>query len=87
MSKHKIFLSDSCERLLNEELIGEADTYAEAYNLIRKTVQSRGIIWEPYDRILIGSTATFIDFGSWCKFAAIVPPIPKEVITGGSKND
>ena len=82
--KYKAFFSDSLEILLNEEFIGEADTYQEICKLISKKIAEKGYYQEPYTRTLMGSTATFIDFGSWSKFAAIVPPVSNQEICGES---
>jgi hypothetical protein len=35
-----------------------------------------------YWRLLLTSTATFIDYGSWSKFIAIIPPISMKELTG-----
>jgi len=78
--KYKIFTSDSIETLHNETEIGEANTYQEACEIIREAIPKAAN--NPYWRILMAETATFIDYGSWSKFAAIVPPIPTHIITG-----
>lgn len=80
--KYKAFLSDSIEVLRNEELICEGNSYQEICSTLNEYFQEHQIYTEPYWRLLLGSTATFIDFGSWSKFVAIVPPIPENVITG-----
>ena len=80
--KYKIFLSDSIEVLKNEELLGEANDYKEASAVIELKLQEKGLYQEPYWRFLMDSTATFIDFGSWSKFIAIVPPISMAEIVG-----
>ena len=80
--KYKIFLSDSIEALKNEELLGEANDYSEASAIIELKLQEKELYQEPYWRFLMDSTATFIDFGSWSKFIAIVPPISMAEIVG-----
>ena len=80
--KYKIFLSDSIEVLKNEELLGEANDYKEASAVIELKLQEKELYQEPYWRFLMDSTATFIDFGSWSKFIAIVPPISMVEIVG-----
>ena len=80
--KYKAFLSDSIETLRNEKLICEGNSYQEICSSLSKYFKEHQIHTEPYWRLLMGSTATFIDFGSWSKFVAIVPPIPMSVITG-----
>lgn len=79
--KYKAFFTDSIDILLNEELIGEADTYKEISKLISKSIDEKGYHKEPYCRFLMNSTATFIDFGSWTKFVAIVPPVSMQELT------
>ena len=81
MTIYKIFLSDSIEVLKNEQLIGGANSYKEACQIIRDHLAVNQFYQEPYWRILIGETATFIDYGSWSRFAAIVPPIALEEMT------
>lgn len=73
--KYKIFLSDSIEILKNERLIGRANSYKEACAVIKDYLTKNQFNQEPYWRLLLGETATFIDYGSWSKFVAIVPPI------------
>lgn len=85
--KYKIFLTDSIEVLQNEELIGEASAYQEACDILSEKLHEKGIAEDPYWRLSLGQTATFIDFGSWSKFAAIVPPVSMSVITGNAQED
>ena len=78
--KYKVYFSTSIEVLENLELLGEADTYKEACKIISDHTPEN-----PYWRLLLGTAATFIDFGSWSKFAAIVPAVPtKEIINTGA---
>ena len=72
--KHKIYLTDSIEILRNEVLIGSANTFQEAGKIINNYLDANDIHREPYSRYLMGEIATFIDFGSWSKFIAIIPP-------------
>ena len=85
--KYKIFLTDSIETLLNEELLGEANTYTSACEILTEGLREKGIYEEPYWRILMNTNGTFIDFGSWSRFAAIVPPVSMAVITGTAEED
>ena len=82
MTKYKIFLSDSIEVLKNEQLIGGANSYEEACQIIRDYLAVNQFYQEPYWRTLLGETATFIDYGSWSRFAAIVPPVNEKEIIG-----
>lgn len=72
--KYKVFSSKSIEVLADELFIGEADTYEEVCHIIRDYF--KGADSNPYWRFCLNETATFVDYGSWSQFAAIVPPIP-----------
>lgn len=80
--KYKIFFSDSIETLRNETLIGEANTYQDACVVLNSELRKGGRDSDPYWRFIMNENATFIDYGSWTRFAAIVPPVPMQVITG-----
>lgn len=80
--KYKIFLTDSIESLKNEQLIGGANSYQDACKVINDHLAVNNFHQEPYWRFLMGSVATFIDYGSWGKFIAIVPPIPMKEMIG-----
>ena len=73
--KYKIYLSSSAEVLQNEQLIGGADTPQEACKVAGEYLSTNNFHQEPSWRFLMGSTATFIDYGSYSKFLAIVPPL------------
>ena len=73
--KYKIYLSSSIEVLQNEQLIGGANTPQEACKVAGEYLSANNFHQEPYWRFLMGSTATFIDYGSYSKFLAIVPPL------------
>ena len=77
--KYKIFFTDSIEVLHNEELIGEADTFVEACKILNQDpVAATNRYW----RYLLGDVATFIDYGSYSRFAAIVPPVSMKELMG-----
>ena len=76
--KYTIYISDSIEQLVNEFPIGAADSYQDACKTLSAWLRDNGKQEEPYWRICLGETATFIDYGSWSKFAVIVPPISME---------
>lgn len=78
--KYKIFTTDSIEILQNEECIGEAETYQVVCNIIKEQIPRANS--NPYWRVLMGDIATFIDYGSWSKFVAIVPPISMKELCG-----
>ena len=73
--RYKVYLSSSLEYLQNEQLIGGAETAQEACKLAGEYLSANNFHQEPYWRFLMGSTATFIDYGSYSKFIAIVPPL------------
>lgn len=76
--KYKIFSTDSIDILKNEHLIGEAHNYQEACKVINAHLKEEGFKSSPYWRIVMNETATMIDYGSWSKFMAIVPPLSRE---------
>ena len=76
--KYKIFFTDSLEVLKNEELIGEANSFEEIRLILKSKLQRV----TPYWRYLLAENATFIDYGSWSRFAAIVPAVTMREITG-----
>lgn len=84
--KYKVFLTNSIEALDGKELLGEADTYKEACKIIDEGVKAHDLHQEKYWRFLMGADATYIDFGSWSRFAAIVPPIPMDILTGKTED-
>ena len=71
--KYKVFSSKSIEVLKEEELLGEANSYQGACRIINQHCE--GADTNPYWRFLMSETATFVDYGSWSEFAAIVPPV------------
>ena len=78
--KYKIFTSDSIEILRNATEIGSADNYQLACQVIKEAIPQAAA--NHYWRLLFGENATFIDYGSWSKFIAIVPPVSVEEIMG-----
>lgn len=80
IKKYKIFSTDSIMTLANEELIGEANTLHEIQNII-KTWRGKP---DGYWRYCLAENATFIDYGSWSKFIAIIPPVPSQELMGDS---
>ena len=84
--KYKIFITDNITALENEILIGEADTYPEVCKCLTKWLNDKATDKTPYWRFIMDSTATFIDFGSWAHFAAVIPPIPMREMTGDEED-
>lgn len=76
--RYKIYQTTSIEALENKQIIGVANSYEEACKVIKDFLSVNNFHQEPYWRILLGDEATFIDYGSWSKFMAIVPPISKK---------
>ena len=79
---YKLFLTKSIDTLKDEVLIGEADSYQEICSILKKNIKQAEE--NKYWRILFGEMATFIDYGSWSLFAAIVPPVTIQEIEGVS---
>lgn len=75
---YKIYQTTSIEALENKQIIGVANTYQEACKVIKEHLAANSFHQDPYWRILMGDEATFIDYGSWSKFMAIVPPVSKK---------
>ena len=84
--RYKIFLTDSIEVLENEQLIGSANSYKEACEIIDDFLSVNNFRQEPYWRFLMNETATMIDYGSWSKFIAIVPPVSMRELSGADDN-
>ena len=82
MAKYKVFISDDINVLENEEFIGDANTYQEACKILSAAIKEKNFYSDFCWRILMDSTVTFIDFGSWSKFGAIIPPVPNSEIIG-----
>ena len=85
--KYKIYSTDSLEVLKNELLIGDANSYQEACAQITTWLEAAGKHSDKYWRLLLGENATFIDYGSWSHFIAIVPAVAVDEIMKGNKND
>ena len=76
--RYKIYQTTSIEALENKQIIGVANSYEEACKVIKNFLSVNNFHQDPYWRILLGDEATFIDYGSWTKFMAIVPPVSKK---------
>ena len=79
--KYRVYSTDSLEVIKNGKLLGGANSFQEACALIKEKLTNEH---DPYWRYLMGETATFIDYGSWSRFAAIVPPVSIQEIEGES---
>jgi len=80
--KYSAYLTTNISSLENEELICTADDYQEICKRIDAYLNEHNIYQEPYWRFLMDPNATFIDFGSWSKFVAIVPPVSNREMIG-----
>ena len=83
-AKYHIYATDSLESLEGKSIIGIADSYSEACKIIRDYLNSHNITTDRYWRYILAEEATFIDYGSWSKFLAIVPPVDTKDIFGES---
>ena len=80
--KYKVYLTHGFNELREEEFLGTAKDYQAACRLIKRGLKERKINSEPYWRTIMGSEVTTIDFGSWTKFAIIIPRVDEEEILG-----
>lgn len=85
--KYTIYTSNQIDALSSEVKIGEADDFQGACKVLREYLKSSEHILTPYWRYLLCAEATFIDFGSWSRFGAIVPAVSIEEIKGEKSND
>lgn len=76
--RYKIYQSRSIEELKDAELIGGADSYKEVCKVIKDYLSVNNFHQEPYWRFLMCEHATVIDYGSYSKYMAIVPPLTME---------
>ena len=87
--KYTVYISNQIDALSDEVKIGEADDFESACQVLDEYLKSSNHVVTPYWRYLLCSEATFIDFGSWSKFGAVVPeePIEEIEIKGEESND
>ena len=85
--KYIVYTSNRMDTLSNEVKIGEADNFEDACQVLDKYLESIMHITTPYWRYSFCSGVTFIDFGSWSRFGAIVPAESIEEIEGEKSND
>lgn len=78
--KHTIYISNSIYEVKIDETIGEIEKFSELWKLVDPILKTRGYHQDPYVRYLMDPNATFIDFGSYSKFIACVPPFTMEEI-------
>lgn len=83
--RYKIFSTKSLENLQEAEIIGRANSLKEVNKIIKNYLRESGEIDGPYWRFLLGDIATFIDYGSWSDFIAIVPPVSMQELQNEEK--
>ena len=76
--KYIVYISNQIDALNGEVRIGEADDFEGACQVLDEYLESSKHITTPYWRYLLCAEATFIDFGSWSRFGAIVPAVSIE---------
>lgn len=76
--RYRIYQTTSIESLKNKQIVGVANSYEEANKVIKEYLATNNFHQDPYWRISLGDEATFIDYGSWTKFMAIVPSVSKK---------
>lgn len=78
-AKYHIYqVTAATEELTDKQLVGVANSYQEACKVIQNFLAVNRTYQDPYWRFIMHSTATFIDYGSWTKWMAIVPPVSEE---------
>ena len=82
--KYQIFFSDSLQSLKNEALIGYAENFQDACQLIKESLNSKDK-YEKYWRFICYKDITGIDYGSWFRFAIIIPAVRQKEIMGESE--
>ena len=85
IAKYHIYQTTSIESLENKELIGVANSYQEACRVIKEFLALNRAYQDPYWRFVMGTEATFVDYGSWTKFMAIVPPVSAAEMEGAKE--
>ena len=81
--RYQIFITPNIEESLEgAQPIGAANSYLEVCKEINNYLSVINFHQEPYWRFLMEKEATFIDYGSWSKFIAIVPPLSIEDMSG-----
>lgn len=68
--KYKLYLTDSIESLENEELLIETEDIQEAFKALGARIGKTA-----YWRFSLAPDATYIDYGSWSRFGAVVPAL------------
>ena len=76
-AKYRIYQTTDIQWLSDARLIGEASSYKEAIQVVEHYLAQYEIP-DSHWRFLLGETATIIDYGSWSKFIAIMPPLSEE---------
>lgn len=85
--KYIVYTSNQIDALSGEIKIGEADDFESACQVLDDYLKSSNYVVTPYWRYLLCSEVTFIDFGSWSRFGAIVPAVSLKEIQGEESDD
>ena len=85
--KFAIYETTSIEEITEDAPIAFANTSKECCKVIDEFLEKYNIPNDHYWRFIMGQTATFIDYGSWSKFMAVVPPLSIDMLMGEIKDD
>ena len=82
-AKYHIYqVAATAEELTDKQLVGVANSYQEACKVIQNFLAVNRAYQDPYWRFIMSPNATYVDYGSWTKWMAIVPPVSEEEIKG-----
>ena len=82
-AKYNVYqVTAATEELTDKQLVGVANSYQEACKVIQNFLAVNRAYQDPYWRYIMNPKATFIDYGSWTKWIAIVPPVSEEELKG-----
>lgn len=80
--KHQVFLTDSIETLSNVVDVGCAENYQKTCQLMSRYLEDNEMQSDLHWRFIMGDTMTMVDFGSWSKFFAVIPPVTIKEMNG-----
>ena len=84
MNKYTVYITRGFCIAEDDLLIATAPSYQEACKRLSAWLKENTEYTDPYWRFILEADATYVDFGSWSRFAAIVPPITTEEMMGES---
>ena len=85
--RYRIFQAGAICKLEDARPIGAANSFQEACKIIKDYLAVNNFYQDPYWRFIMDSSATFIDYGSYSQFMAIVPPVSHQEMMGENKED